>query len=237
MAVYITGDTHGDFKRIKSFSNRMQLTEDDTIIILGDAGINYFLDQRDIHTKIKLSSLKPKLFCIHGNHECRPSNIETYNIKEEFNGKVYYESQYPNILFAVDGEIYNFPSSDGTIHKVLVCGGAYSVDKFYRLSIGAKWFPDEQPDKRIRLKVEESLNSIHWDINDILTHTGPLEFEPREMFLTQVDQSSVDKSTEIWLQSIYDQLKHFDRWFFGHYHCDKNINNKIYILFNSFMEL
>lgn len=237
MGVYITGDTHGRFDRIKSLANRLQLDENDTIIILGDAGINYFLDPRDNHSKLKLSSIKPKIFCIQGNHECRASNINTYHIKKEFNGKVYYEPQYPNILFADDGEIYSFPSADGTYHKVLVCGGAYSVDKFYRLSTGAKWFADEQPSNKIKRKVERTLNSVNWSVDDILTHTGPLGFEPTEMFLPQVDQSSVDKSTEIWLQSIYERLNYFGRWFFGHYHCNKNIDNKIYILFDSFMEL
>lgn len=29
--------------------------------------------------------------------------------------------------------------------KTIVIGGAYSVDKFYRLSKGYNWFEDEQP--------------------------------------------------------------------------------------------
>lgn len=37
---------------------------------------------------------------------------------------MYYEEKYPNILFAIDGEIYNLNSK-----KTLVIGGAYSVDK------------------------------------------------------------------------------------------------------------
>lgn len=237
MGVYITGDTHGNFNRIKSFSNRLELGPDDTIIILGDAGLNYFLDVRDSYNKIKLSKIKPKIFCIHGNHEGRPSGLRSYHIKTEFGGEVYYEPQYPNILFAIDGEIYTFQSCDGTQHKVLVCGGAYSVDKEYRLSTGAKWFEDEQPSKEIKHKVEKALKSVDWSIDDILTHTGPLDFEPTEAFISGLDQSTIDKSTEIWLQSIYDRLNYFGRWFFGHYHCDKNIDNKIHILYNSFMEL
>ena len=43
--IYITGDTHGNFQRIKEFCQEQQTTTNDYLIILGDAGINYFGDQ------------------------------------------------------------------------------------------------------------------------------------------------------------------------------------------------
>ena len=89
------------------------------LIILGDAGINYCLDERDKELKQQLNSLGLKLFCIRGNHEERPENIETYEEKEMFGGKVFIEREFPNLIFAKDGEIYNI---DG--NKVLVLGGA-----------------------------------------------------------------------------------------------------------------
>ena len=36
---YITGDTHGEFSRIERFCERIEPRQDDTMIILGDAGI------------------------------------------------------------------------------------------------------------------------------------------------------------------------------------------------------
>ena len=41
---------------------------------------------------------------------------------------VWVEDKYPNLLFAKDGEVYDF---DG--YKCLVIGGAYSVDKYWRI--------------------------------------------------------------------------------------------------------
>lgn len=234
VAVYITGDTHGKFDKIKSFSNRLDLSSDDVIVILGDAGLNFFLDVRDTYGKKKLSKLKPTIFCIHGNHECRPHRISTYKTKEFMGGTVWYEEEYPNIVFAKDGEIYNMPSKNGTIHRVLVIGGAYSVDKYYRLSRGGIWFSDEQPSAEIKAEVESVLAQNNWEIDDIFTHTAPLIFEPIEWFISGLDQSVVDKSTEIWLQSILERLNWFGRWYFAHYHGDKIIDNKIYILFNTF---
>lgn len=40
--IYITGDTHRDFNRIKEFCKKLNTTKDDIMIILGDAGINYY---------------------------------------------------------------------------------------------------------------------------------------------------------------------------------------------------
>ena len=39
---YVTGDTHRNFKLVAAFCDKVQSTTDDTLIILGDAGINYF---------------------------------------------------------------------------------------------------------------------------------------------------------------------------------------------------
>lgn len=41
---YITGDTHGEFDRIEEFCEHNFTTVEDVIIILGDAGINYYLN-------------------------------------------------------------------------------------------------------------------------------------------------------------------------------------------------
>ena len=67
--IYITGDTHGEFSRIEQFCERIKPTRDDTMIILGDAGINYYGGWRDIHKKQRLAKLPITLFAIHGNHE------------------------------------------------------------------------------------------------------------------------------------------------------------------------
>lgn len=39
------------------------------MIILGDAGINYWLDMSDKELKGQLSGLDITFFCVHGNHE------------------------------------------------------------------------------------------------------------------------------------------------------------------------
>ena len=223
---FITGDTHGDFSRIEHFCNMAQPTLDDVMIILGDAGFNYYGGYRDQFHKKRMSEMPITIFSIHGNHERRPQTIESYHISEWHGGKVYIEDEYPNLLFAVDGEIYDF---DGI--QAAVIGGAYSVDKFYRLERGWNWWEDEQPSAEIKAAVEAALEKRRWKVDVVLSHTVPLKYEPVEVFLPMIDQSSVDKSTEIWLDRIENKLA-YKHWYAGHYHTEKNID-RLTLLFES----
>ena len=204
--IYITGDTHGNFDRIIRFCEKMQTQRDDIMIILGDAGFNYYGGWRDEHQKKRMARLPITIFCIHGNHEMRPASLPGYREQQWHGGIVYAEDAYPNLLFAKDGEVYDLDSK-----KALVIGGAYSVDKHYRLSHGWGWWPDEQPSQEIRDHVEKTIERIGWQVDIVLTHTVPLRYEPREVFLPFIDQSEVDKSTEAWLGGIEARL-FYSRW-------------------------
>lgn len=52
-------------------------------MILGDAGLNFFLDERDTEKKERLARQDVTLFCVHGNHEERPENVPGYEELEE----------------------------------------------------------------------------------------------------------------------------------------------------------
>lgn len=233
--IYITGDTHGDFNRIKKFCNKMQTDKTDTMIILGDSGINYYTDLRRNRYLDAAANLPITLFCIHGNHEERAENIYGYEDDTFWGGAILVDPEYNSIKFAIDGEVYRIPTMRG-IKTALVCGGAYSVDKFYRLQIGEKWYASEQPTPEIKARVEKKLSEMNGIIDIILTHTCPYRYIPTEWFLKGVDQSRVDKSTEIWLDSIFSNLNHFDKWYCGHYHGDKIID-KLEFMFKNINQL
>lgn len=93
--VYFTGDIHGSPLRVVQFAKKYHLTEDDTIVILGDVCVNYFLNERDDAAKRQLNSIKPTVLCIHGNHEARPDTIDTYTLTEWNGGKVWVEDDFP----------------------------------------------------------------------------------------------------------------------------------------------
>lgn len=229
---YVTGDTHSDFSRMFLFCRTIKPTPEDVVIVLGDAGLNYYRDKRDRQKKEEISEKYPvTFFCIHGNHEARPYETGlSYKEKEFYGGKVYYEEEFPNILFAKDGEIYNFPTKDG-IKKCLVIGGAYSVDKEYRLKKKFAWFSSEQPSEETKKYVEEQIAKAGNKIDVVLSHTCPERYEPVEAFLPTIDQSTVDKSTEKWLGKIEEKLD-YRNWFCGHFHIEKKID-KIEFLYKS----
>lgn len=230
MHYFITGDCHREFQRIQAFCQENVTTKNDVMIVLGDASINYYLDNRDRELKSLLSDLDITLFCVHGNHEARPWETGNYEEVVWNEGLIYREEEYPNILFAKDGEIYDFNGK-----KVIVIGGAYSVDKYDRLNYGMHWFDTEQPDEDIKRYVEEQLEKVEWTVDIVLSHTVPIEAEPVWAFISGIDELSVDKSTERWLQYIYDNLDH-SQWFAGHYHVESE-EGGIRIMYEDYDEI
>ncbi len=227
--IYITGDTHRDFTRILFLTYQNKTTIDDIIIILGDAGINFCDKVTDDSLKKQLSQEPITFFCIHGNHEKRPQTISTYKEKQFKGGTVYYEEAYPNLLFAKDGEIYNFNNK-----KVLVIGGAYSVDKEYRQALGYGWWEDEQPSQEIKNRILKAIKKNKNEVDIVLSHTCPYKYLPYEVFLPGIDQSTVDKSTEKFLDDIENTLN-YKKWYCGHYHTEKLVD-KLEFLFESVKE-
>lgn len=210
--IYITGDTHREFYKLHD----VEKNKDNMLIILGDVGINYYLDERDKKLKEQLNSYNIKLFCIQGNHEERPENISTYKEIDMFGGKVFIEEEYPNLIFAKNGELYDIDNK-----KVLVIGGAYSVDKNYRIIYGYPWFKDEQLNKE---EMDNILNKYKGQYIDIvLSHTCPLKYEPTEVFMKGIDQSHIDKSMERFLDKVEHSIN-YDKWYCGHYHTEKQID-------------
>ena len=228
--MYITGDTHGDFSELIEFAIYNKLTKEDIVIILGDAGIQYFGDERDESKKKLLSMVSCTFLCIHGNHEMRPWHNNSNRKVEWCGGEVYMDLLYPNILYAVDGSIFSI--QDKTF---AVLGGAYSIDKEYRLAYGYRWFEDEQPSEDIKKYCEKQLEAADWKVDYVLSHTCPIKFEPTEVFLKGLDQSKVDKNTENWLSTIEEKLT-YKRWYFGHFHTNKDAD-KYTILFHDIRTL
>jgi len=226
--IYITGDTHGSFDRVDAFCRIHQTSRDDVLVILGDAGINYWGGIRDSILKKLITRLPITLLCIHGNHEIRPENIPGYRTQVFCGGTVFFEPAYPNILFARDGEVFDLAGN-----HCLVIGGAYSVDKYYRIVTGLRWWADEQPNKETKERVMSAARLRPIDV--VFSHTCPLRYIPTEMFLPMIDQSTVDTSTEQFLDDLLDCLGSV-RWYCGHYHTYKTVDS-LRFLFEDFVEL
>lgn len=203
--------------------------EETMVVILGDSGLNFWLNNTDKKYKKLLNSMGYHIYCVRGNHEQRPELVKNMIQVEDINvdNAVWMEEAFPNIRYFIDGKIYNLCG-----YSTLVIGGAYSIDKWYRLARAGYsrdevdtadpkkcgWFKDE-------CLTTAEMNIIMAEVQGksvdfILSHTCPLSWEPTDLFLNGIDQSTVDKSMEVWL----DELKNKVEWkyyLFGHYHADR----------------
>lgn len=210
---YISGDTHGDFSRFLEYP-----AEDNVaVIILGDSAVNWYLDKRDCKLKDLLTTKYPNItwYLLRGNHDARPTAVNSMLTEwdDEIDGYVYYEPEFLNIRYFLDGGEYKI---DG--HSVLTIGGAYSVDKHYRLAMHWTWFADEQLSLQERMNIEEQCKGKSFDI--VLTHTCPFDWRPTDLFLPQIHQEAVDTTMEKWLQD-FKELINWKLWLFGHYHANR----------------
>ena len=203
--IFIRGDTHGDFSWLPAWCEENHTTTDDALIILGDACIMYY-EQENIRQRMlkEFITYQPiTLLCVRGNHEARPNNYSSTQFKvwEDdpiIPSGVYFESDFPNILYIADGSTFSLNNK-----RCLVIGGAYSVDKEYRLLNGWQWFPNEQLSFSEQDQCYNLFKKNDFDL--ILTHTCPYDWRPTDLFLSFIDQSKVDSSMEDFLNTIKEK--------------------------------
>lgn len=92
--IFVLADIHGKHQPIGYCYARNKDKENfdgsDVIIILGDAGVNYFGDYRDDNLKNALCKYPFTYFLIRGNHEQRPSILAEEN-PDKWTSEVFWE--------------------------------------------------------------------------------------------------------------------------------------------------
>ena len=226
----ITGDCHGRVEgRLASIKENMPEynPEETAVIILGDVGFNYYKSKHDWKTKHRAAKFGYTIYCLRGNHEDRAENMEhpIYVIDKFVNGMVCYEEEFPNIRYFMDCVAeYEIMGK-----KILCIPGAYSVDKWYRLQNDWHWFANEQLTAEEMAEAEEEFKDGKFDL--VLSHTCPYDWMPTDLFLNCVDQSTVDKSMELWLNKFKDMID-WGLWCFAHYHVDRIERPHVEIFYN-----
>ena len=131
---FVTGDKHGNFHTI--LQNELVKNPDNAVIILGDDGFNYYLNEYDDRLKKEISQNSSCIwYCVRGNHGARPQDTSCgYELiyDQDIRGEVYVQKEYPNIRFFKDWGEYFLD-----FFHVCVIGGA-SRGLVYRIrQIGA----------------------------------------------------------------------------------------------------
>lgn len=236
---FLTGDCHGRIaERLGNIQrNTEHLPPEETaVIILGDAGANFWLNGSDRNVKKKASRFGYTIYCLRGNHDARPADLN-YSIEWDDNvdGEVYLDPEFSCFRYLIDGGEYTIANK-----SVLAIGGAYSVDKWYRLKRAeitgdyAGWFPNEQLNAEERAEILEKVKGNSYDV--VFTHTCPYSWRPVDLFLPQVDQSTVDNTMEEWLEDVKNSIT-WGIYCFGHYHADRIERERVHQFYNSYILL
>ena len=210
--IYITGDTHGDAARfVENNMGDAAWTEEDVLIVCGDFGFVFTGRERE-EANLNLLAQKPYTICFcDGNHENFPL---LFSYPEELwcGGRVHRLRK--NILHLMRGEIYEIQGK-----KVFAMGGAYSIDREFRV-LGRSWWKEELPSEEECDRAWENLESRGMKVDLVVSHTAPAA----ALHAMGKFADAHEEGFQRFLRKLYLNLE-FERWYFGHWHEDKKIND------------
>lgn len=225
--IYLTGDTHGDFRRFNSsnFPEGKELSKNDYVVIMGDYGGIWSTNENSSSELYWIDWLNNKpwttLF-IDGNHEnfYRLNNLPSEIMFDGIVGKV-----ASSIFHLRRAEVYNI---DG--NKIFCFGGARSIDKLNRAE-HISWWRQEEPSHR---EMEKAFELKDYNFDYVFTHECC-----SSVFNVLADKYFTIKSTyglHKFLELLNKKAR-FKKWYFGHYHIEETFLNKYHCLFEGIIKL
>lgn len=245
--IYITGDTHSNFIRFNedNFPVQEEMTKDDYVIICGDFGGVWTFEEESNREKEALNWLNNKKFTtlfVDGNHE-NFTRLYNYPVKEWHGGKVHKIRE--SVLHLMRGEIFDINNK-----KFFAFGGAKSHDiqdgilnldeeeKIYQYrKRGAyfrirdySWWDLELPTKEEMENGIKNLEKANYGIDYIVSHCCPTNIQ------TLLNLSYKKDILTDYLQEVSEKCE-FKKWYFGHYHDNRQINSQFALLYTDIVPL
>ncbi len=232
--IFVTGDTHGgqarDMEKLTStkFPEGKNLTSNDYIIIAGDYGLIWDVNKSQAEELYHTKWLSEKPFTtlfVDGNHE-NFDRIEKLPTTEMFGGIV---------GIHVDKKLYHLRRGEVYIInglKIFVFGGGTSIDKARRVP-NISWWPHENPSYDEYQYGLSNLEKHNWKVDIVITHDCPTSiynqfpFRKYEYGQTQLQE---------FLEEVKGKLS-FKKWYFGHYHEDRDFGDKFSALYDFVKEI
>ena len=239
--IYITGDTHGDFRRFstKRFPVLKEMTKDDIVMVTGDFGLILDKDESSPNEKHKINWLNAKPFTtvfVDGNHENFDRLFSESPLVPFHDGLAYQISD--SIFWLKRGEVFEFEGEyywafggaqthdtehflvkdgpGGIRHYKNVVNVLKRNNEFYR-TLGEDWWPQEMPSTEEMEHGLKNLEAVHWKVDYVITHCAPTSlFKP----LNAVGMEP-NYLTD-YFEDIADKIE-FKNWFFGHHHRDMEL--------------
>lgn len=247
--IYITGDTHSDFTRFteEQFRIQTEMTKNDYVIICGDFGGVWTFEEESSREKEALDWLNNKNFTtlfIDVNHENYTRLYNDYSLEEWNGGKVH--KIRDSVLHLMRGEIFDIDNK-----KIFTFGGAKSHDiqdgilnldeeeKIYEFQkMGAyfrirdfSWWDLELPTEEELNNGIKNLEKVNYKVDYVISHCCPTNIQA----LLGRGTYKKDYLTD-YLQEISEKLE-FKKWYFGHYHDNRKVNDQYVLLYEDIIPL
>ena len=247
MAIYITGDRHGQLETLgmKYFPKQKGLTRDDYLVICGDFGGMWDGSRRENYWLDWLENRSFTTLFISGNHE-NHAMLNALPVMEWHGGKVHHVRDH--ILHLMNGQIFeiddmtfftmggaashdieagildpNAPDFKQQYARAVRSGGRFRI-------LGVSWWPEEMPSDEEYAEAERNLNKAGWSVDIILTHCAPTSIA------LQMDlHNEADKLTD-FLEKVWQRCE-FTYWFGGHYHHNMTIEEKFFLQYDQITEI
>jgi len=223
--IYITGDTHipVDIQKLgmSNFKEQKNMNKNDYVIISGDFGGVWNNSKEELYWRKWLREKNFTTLFVDGNHE-NFDLLNQYEVKEWNGGKVHFIND--SIIHLMRGQIYTIEGN-----KIFVMGGATSIDKSFRTE-GVSWWKEEIPSCT---EVAEALNNLeknNWKVDYVITHTTSNEIMKKMEYMKECNALNI----------FFDFLQvnlNYKHWFFGHFHDDKDIDDKHTLVYERIIKL
>lgn len=248
MALYITGDTHGDFRRFlpESFYEQETLTKKDIVLICGDFGGVWYGDERDDEALDWLEGRPFTTAFVTGNHENYEA-LRKYPLEEWKGGNI--RRIRPSVILLERGQIFNlcgkrlFTMGGASSHDIQggilepddpllekKCRQLDAIGAMYRIN-HVSWWKEELPSDEEYQTARANLDRAGWEVDYIVTHCCPSSVQ--DIFSDGFYQRDA-------LTDFFDEIRQrcrFQYWFFGHYHENMAIEKKYAMLYEQIIEL
>ena len=223
MSILISGDFHAnslnEIDIISKHSLLCKYREEiyDTIkyhIILGDGGFFWPENQKADKSNYKELAKRPfPILCLIGNHEPILGMKKLNEVNIGIGETVFLIQNNPFIAYLKRGKVYTIEG-----FKVLVLGGALSIDKNARIP-GITWWEQEywsENEKHDLFALLESVNSFDY----VLSHTGPHRINSYLFKMNMHFNQSKFNDEVAFLNDIIDSKISCLEWLCGHWHKD-----------------
>lgn len=223
--IYITGDTHGDFRKISPI-DFPQGKKGDFVIICGDFGGIWNENEQEKSVLNKLTTLPFDILFIDGNHE-NFNLLNNYPIETWKGGRVHRIKE--NIYHLMRGQIFTIEGK-----KFFTFGGASSVDKVNRTEF-LSWWREEMP-KGAEFEIGfANLEEHNWKVDYIITHDCS-NITLKELFEYSIGLQLYTDSLKDYFD-ILEKKVNYRHWYFGHHHDNGEIDDKHTVLYQKIISL